>query len=145
MYPVLELAKYIVSKCIRDKFPISNLQLQKILYYIQRDFLQMFGRAAFTESIEAWPFGPVVPEVYYYFCGAGAMRIGLSPEPEGEIQSMPEEYRRIIDSIIETKRSLNPWDMVSETHKPGGAWDSVYRGGYGNRSTIPISQIRKLG
>ena len=33
MYPVLELAKYIVVKCINDRHPISNLQLQKILYY----------------------------------------------------------------------------------------------------------------
>lgn len=145
MYPVLELAKYIVVKCIKDKHPISNLQLQKILYYIQREFLQKLGKPAFTESIEAWPFGPVVPDVYYYFCGAGAMRIGVCDEPIEEIQSMPEEYRLMIDSIIENKRGLNPWDMVSETHKPGGAWDSVYKGGYGNRSTIPVSKIRELG
>ena len=145
MYPVLELAKYIVVKCIQDKYLISNLQLQKILYYIQREFLQRFDRPAFTENIEAWPFGPVVPDVYYYFCGAGAMRIGVCDEPEEEILSMPEEYRRVIDSIIESKRELNPWDMVSETHKSGGAWDSVYRGGYGNRSTIPICQISELG
>ena len=62
-----------------------------------------------------------------------------------KILSMPEKYRQIIDRIIENKRGLNPWDMVSETHKMGGAWDSVYRGGYGNRSTISIRQIRELG
>ena len=146
MYPVIELAKYIVLKCIRDKCPISNLQLQKILYYIQREFLQKYSKPAFPEMIEAWPFGPVVPDVYYYFCGAGAMRIGICDEPAEEvIQSIPENERRMIDRIIETKRILNPWDMVSETHKPGGAWDSVYRGGYGNRSVIPTNQIRTLG
>ena len=73
------------------------------------------------------------------------MPISLCPEPTEEILSMPEEYIQIIDSIIESKRRLNPWDMVSETHKPGGAWDSVYRGGYGNRSTISRKQIRELG
>ena len=65
-YPVLELAKYIVAKCIKDECPISNLQLQKILYYIQRDFLHKLDRPAFSENIEAWPFGSVVPDVYYY-------------------------------------------------------------------------------
>lgn len=144
-YPVLELAKYIVVKCIKDGYPISNLQLQKILYYIQREFLHRFDRPAFTESIEAWPFGPVVPDVYYYFCGAGAMRIGVCSAPTDEMWSMSGDDRRIIDSIIESKRVLNPWDMVSETHKPGGAWDSVYRGGYGNRETIPVSRIGRLG
>ena len=144
-YPVLELAKYIVVKCIHDDYPISNLQLQKILFYIQREFLHRMNKPAFSESIEAWPFGPVVPEVYYYFCGAGAMRIGVCSVPNDDFLSMSKDDRLIIDSIIERKRILNPWDMVAETHKQGGAWDSTYRGGYGNRAIIPVSEIRRLG
>ena len=45
MYKAIDLSKYIVSKCVRDNIPISNLQLQKILYYIQREFLNQIGRA----------------------------------------------------------------------------------------------------
>ena len=55
MYSALELSKYIVTKCINDGKPISNLQLQKILYYIQRDFLKQ-GEPAFSDTIEAWQF-----------------------------------------------------------------------------------------
>ena len=73
------------------------------------------------------------------------MRIGVCSPPTDKIRSMSENDRLIIDNIIESKRILNPWDMVSETHKLGGAWDSVYRGGYGNHETIPINKIRKLG
>ena len=40
MYVALDLSKYIISKCVRDGHPISNLQLQKILYYIQVYFLK---------------------------------------------------------------------------------------------------------
>lgn len=40
MYSALEIAKYVVNKCTVDRHPISNLQLQKILYYIQRSFDQ---------------------------------------------------------------------------------------------------------
>lgn len=67
MGDVLTLAKYIVTKCVRDCCPISNLQLQKILYFIQVDALKTTGEPAFLNNIEAWQFGPVVPEVYYYF------------------------------------------------------------------------------
>ena len=112
MCPVLELAKYIVVKCIEDKKSISNLQLQKILYYIQREFLQKLDKPIFEENIEAWPFGPVVPEVYYYFCGAGAMCIGICDEPKKEvIQSLSNAELNMINSIIESKRVLNPWDF----------------------------------
>ena len=33
IYSALDLSKYIVSKCVRENCPVSNLQLQKILYY----------------------------------------------------------------------------------------------------------------
>lgn len=59
MYSALDLSTYIVSKCIKDHSPISNLQLQKILYYIQKEFLKN-DDIAFSDDIEAWQFGPVV-------------------------------------------------------------------------------------
>lgn len=40
MYSALDIAKYIISKCNRENCPISNLQLQKILYNLQKAFLQ---------------------------------------------------------------------------------------------------------
>ena len=146
MYPVLELAKYIVSKCIKDKHGISNLQLQKILFSIQREFLQKCKVAAFPESMEAWPFGAVVPEVYYYFSGSGAMLIGVCDEPdEAVIQSMPPEDRKLIDSIIKSKRDLAVWDLADETNKHGGAWESIYNNGSGNKKIIPAETIKSLG
>lgn len=60
MLDALTLAKYIVSKCTTDQCPISNLQLQKILYYIQVDFLKRTEQPVFSDNIEAWKFGPVV-------------------------------------------------------------------------------------
>ena len=38
MYSALTIAKYIIDKCTEENSPISNLQLQKILYYIQSEF-----------------------------------------------------------------------------------------------------------
>ena len=140
MYNALDLSKYIVSKCIEDGQPISNLQLQKILYYIQKDFLQR-DEIAFSDDIEAWQFGPVVPNVYYYYCGYGAMPISISKETF-EINKSDSPY---IDKIVEQKRELNPWDMVAETHKEDGAWAKIYRKGLGNHSVIPTDLIKAVG
>ena len=146
MYPVLEIAKYIVSKCIKDDKRITNLQLQRILYCVQRDFLQKFGKPAFSEPIVACPFGAVIPEVYYEFGGSGAMPISLSPEPEETvIQSISIKERELIDSIIENKRALAHWDLSHETNKNGGAYDTVYADGAGNNEIIPTKLIQTLG
>lgn len=138
-YNALDLAKYIVSKCFLEGWPISNLQLQKILYFIQKDFLKR-NDIAFTDEIQAWQFGPVVPCVYYRFCGFGALPIAnVYEDCQDVVNSDDENY---ILPIIRTKRRLPPWKLVEETHVPGGAWDKVYKNGKGENDPIPIKYIK---
>lgn len=140
MYTALNLSKYIVAKCIDDGHPISNLQLQKILYYIQKNFL-IRNDIAFSDDIQAWQFGPVVPNVYYFYCGYGAMPITTVCD-RYKIEDKDEE---VINAIIEGKRKLDPWIMVAETHKENGAWDQIYKNGQGNHEIIPTYLIKAVG
>lgn len=142
MRQAIDLAKYIVNKCTCDEKPISNLHLQKILYYIQKNFL-INDNIAFYDEIEAWQFGPVVPNVYYYFCGFGAMPISSSYDVS--MNDYTCEEISLINDIVETKRILDPWDLVEETHHEGGAWNTIYQNGSGNHSPIPIELIRERG
>ena len=95
---------------------------------------------AFSENIEAWQFGPVVPEVYKQYCGFGALPIRMRYEV---LIQMNDEY--IINPIIEKKRLLNPWDMVSDTHSSGKAWDLIYRNGLGDHQIIQQELIKSKG
>lgn len=136
----IEIAEYMVSICVEDKKPISNLQLQKILYYVQKCYLKKDRNSpAFDDSIEAWQFGPVVPAVYYRFSGFGAMPITFKyPYTEFDIS---QEDLAIIRDITESKRECDPWELVGETHKLGGAWNKVYKNGTGLRKVIPNEYI----
>lgn len=139
MYKAMDLANYIVDKCIKDNAPITNLQLQRILYFVQKDFFNR-GSQAFSDEIEAWSFGPAVPNVYFYFCGFGAMSISISRSAVPNLTS----DKNIIDSIIEAKRSLTPWEIAKETSKITGAWSKVYDNGKGNQCIIPVDLIKEL-
>lgn len=141
-YKAVDVAKYIVAKCSKDSVPISNLQLQKILYYLQKEFLQKYKRALFSEDIEAWPFGPVVQDVYYYFCGFGSFPISYFQKSKTVISA---EDLSIMNKIIVEKRKLNPWVMVDDTHAKGKAWDLVYREGFGYKNVIPKGLIVNYG
>lgn len=138
-YRALDIAKHIISKSTVDQQPVSNMQLQKILYYVQRTFLQN-GAVAFNDDFEAWQFGPVIPEVYYMYCGFGAA--GIRMEYKMDIN---KDYASIIDPIVEEKRKLNPWDMVEDTHRQGKAWEEIYNNGIGNRRIIPKELIKEKG
>lgn len=139
MYKAMDLANYIVDKCIKDNVPITNLQLQRILYFVQKDFLKR-GSPAFLDEIEAWRCGPVVSNVYFYFCGFGAMPISISRDAVPNLSI----DKNIIDNIVNTKRSLTPWEAVKEIHKTTGAWSKVYDNGKGRQCIIPVDFIKKL-
>lgn len=100
--------------------PVSNLQLQKILYFLQVAYAKS-GFSLFREEIYAWQHGPVVPEVYYMFSGYGASKIQNIYTTE-----IDQGTQSHIIPIIEHFRKINPWNLVEMTHVPNGPWDIVY-------------------
>lgn len=46
---------------------LTNLKLQKLLYYAQAWHLALYDEPLFDERIEAWVHGPVVPSIYHRF------------------------------------------------------------------------------
>lgn len=74
----LELAAYVVNKCVNDpSLSITNLQLQKIMYFLQIRSLKGNPCKPIVddETFEAWKFGPVLTRVYYTYCYNGGLDI----------------------------------------------------------------------
>lgn len=140
VYDAIDIARYIIDKCAKEGKSVSNLQIQKIMYFLQKEYLKNHSHELFPNEIQAWQFGPVVPDVYYQYCGYGSMPISLN-----YVIDVEEEDKAIIDKIVQDKRVLNPWDLVAETHAIGKAWSIVYKNGMGNFSTIPKKLIQYKG
>lgn len=43
---------------------LTNLKLQKLLYYAQVWHLAVYKKPLFNDKIEAWAFGPVIRDIY---------------------------------------------------------------------------------
>src|SRR5579864_2329863 len=80
-YPALTIAKWFIAWAEAEGDELSNLKLQKLLYYAQGHHMAAHGRPLFTEPIQAWSHGPVVPEVYHQFKAFGSSSIEL-PEDD---------------------------------------------------------------
>ena len=81
MHDVQDIARYVIRRCWQNERPVNNLKLQKILYFIQAEFLVGTGKACFDDEIEAWASGPVVPAVYSRYMIFGSTNI---PDQEGQ-------------------------------------------------------------
>lgn len=135
-YEALELARYIITKCMQKGKPISNLKLQKILYFVWVDYFRETGQYIFLDDICAWQLGPVVPIVYYEYCSYAGRPISNIYQT-----AISEQDQLIINSILDNYINVSASTLVDRTHQSGSAWDCVYRNGEGNREVIPFPLI----
>lgn len=136
----LDLAFMIVNAGIDNNKPVSNLHLQKILYFINLIYLQ--DNKTFLldrNSFEAWLHGPVVPEVYYRYSIYGGTPI--IKHEEVSKTAFNESGKKLDDKEIENLKTLigrlmniDPWTLVDYSHRIGGAWQKTY-------SKSPFGQI----
>nr|DAU87370.1 MAG TPA: hypothetical protein [Caudoviricetes sp.] len=140
MYSALDIAEYIVNRCALGEDPISNLQLQKILYYIQLNFLKRFNRCAFNDKIEAWRHGPVVKDVYkrYNIFGRHCIIPFVANDNSSKFKSQDKEF---IDQVIDVCTRLEPWELVDRSHTKGGPWDQTFDGTFDKE--IPVEVMRE--
>ncbi len=139
LYSAIEVAKYVISYCTKKNRPVSNLKLQKMLYYTWIDYYKKTQNALFLDDICAWQLGPVVPDVYYEYCSYA----GTPIIEEYDINLLAED-QVLINSIIENYLYVSASSLVSRSHKKGGAWDRVYQDGLGNRDVIPFALIQEV-
>lgn len=129
MYNVLDIAKYIIFYCRRRGYLITNLKLQKLLYFIQAEFLVSIGAPCFNEEIEAWDFGPVVPEVYHEYKSFGNSNIILSEDDE--LPFIRETDRNRIKGMVDEGAQYSASDLVRITHNQA-PWKNAYKRYYNN-------------
>lgn len=139
MYTAMQIARYIINLCYNEKRPVSNLELQKILYFLQVYYMRHNnGTPLFSDLIYAWPYGPVIPDVYYTFNGYGGGLIRNSYD----VSDITQEVRDLLRPIILYLEQKGPWTLVDMSHLKGGPWDQVFRGGIGDREVIDISLLQ---
>lgn len=66
-YPINQITDALIHLSRERGFEITNLKLQKLLYYAQVWHLAFSDSPLFDEDIEAWVHGPVVPQVFRRF------------------------------------------------------------------------------
>jgi uncharacterized phage-associated protein len=92
-----EIAKYFVSLVDEEAGDsISNLKIQKLLYYAQGFHLAFFDKPLFPEAIKAWAHGPVVPQVYHDYKEYGAGPILLT---KVNLDDYPAQIREFLDEV----------------------------------------------
>lgn len=135
-YTAIEIAEYVLDKCVRDGCPISNLHLQPILYFLQKAFLKKKQHLLFKDKIYAGKYVPIVLPVHERYCLAGAY-----PLLECYDTSLPKDVREILDPEIERLRSVPLLDLIRGV-KEEPAWKKAIQSNESQELRLRLEEVR---
>lgn len=113
-YKALDIANKIISKTdLEHGDTISNLKLQKMMYYQQGFHLAYFGTPLFDEDIVAWQYGPVVPSVYKEYKSFESNSISTSKESI----SLSDDEEELFNNVYEEYNQFSAVALMKMTHE----------------------------
>lgn len=144
---------------------LSPMKLQKLVYYAHGWHLGLTGEPLIDGEIQAWPYGPVIPELYHEFKHFGNWQVtdhatdmiwngapGKTQDfafgaPKVDNDGSPESDRRlaILNRVWEVYKAYTATQLSNVTHQPNTPWDTVnkqYVGGIPKGTAIPDDIIR---
>lgn len=125
-YKALDIANFYIQlvNSISDNY-IDNLKINKLLYFVQGFSMAKLGRPMFSDVIQAWEYGPVIPNVYYTFKCCGKSPIEEPADNFDESVLSVDELELLID-IYSTYGKYTGWALKDITHKKGSPWSLAY-------------------
>lgn len=138
MTTALEVANFFLSMPDDDSGDlVSNLKLQKLLYYAQGYYLGLHGvgKPLFDDTIYAWKHGPVVQTVYKHFSSHGNGAIPKAKRPK----NLDQEVVRFLEEIYRTFGRFSAWALREMSHREG-PWLQTYRPNV-RHIEIPVSDM----
>ena len=137
MRKAIDIANYLLELFKFDEDGLTNLKLNKLLYYVQGCSYQRFNRPLFEDEIEAWNYGPVIPNVYKTFKPCGSNRI----QPPGISVDLDDDEINLLLDVAREYGQYSGSGLVTMTHRNGSPWHQVYKDGERN-TIIPKNLIK---
>ena len=110
-----KFANHIIAVANQKNIPISNLQLQKIMYFVLRNSASILPikeiESIYTEPFLVWRYGPVVKSVYDRFYSYGSSPIITNAEQSIEYKSLNHLILKFLE--VDVFRMVD----ASHTHK----------------------------
>lgn len=117
-YNAIDIAKKIICKTdVEHGDTLSNLKLQKLLYYMQGFHLAFFDEPFFNESIEAWTYGPVVPVVFQEF--KKYKKDSINPDNYQDDLVLTDDEQQMFDMVYSEYNRYSAVALMNMTHTEG--------------------------
>ena len=143
----LRLAKEETDSDPSLQFHLTNMKLQKLVYYAQLIMLRYRERPIHCDNTHAWQYGPVCPKFYRKIKAFGPREFSLDDTQMAEVfrdaKPLDEESMEVVRLVWTKLKEASAYQLSELTHRPYSAWAITYETNrYG---IIPIERMIAQG
>jgi len=125
MYDARNVANEFLRQAKEKGTTLTNMELQKLVYVAHGYSLAILGRPLIKQCVEAWRYGPVIPDLYHalrqYRSGNVKELINVLPNEE-----LSETDRKLVESVLGAYGRFTGPQLSTMTHREGTPWREVY-------------------
>jgi uncharacterized phage-associated protein len=147
MIDCLNAARYFIMRAYEDgvEAEMTNMKVQKLLYYSQSLHLALYDEPLFEEEIQAWRYGPVCPHAYRFYSDFEAQQLPI-PRKEALSELLPDK-KELLEEVWQYFGGYHAYRLSDMTHVEF-PWKKARRGLPPDASsTLPIllEDMKALG
>lgn len=109
-----DVADEFLAKAAAAGEALTNLKLQKLVYYAQGFALSILGRPLFGEALVAWQSGLVVPELYFKHQPHGTK--GLPTPKDWDGTKLSDDERALLADVYAACGQFAAWKLEAMVH-----------------------------
>jgi uncharacterized phage-associated protein len=129
MYNSITIADEILRLAKRAGSQLTPLQIMKLVYIAHGWSLALRGRDLFPDRIEAWKYGPVIPDLYQATKHYGRNPIPLDRVDVEKPSAVDGETLTFLSDVYDKYGGFSGIELSALTHKSGTPWSQVFRDG----------------
>lgn len=133
-YHAIDVAKRFLELAQAENMSVSNMKLQKLVFFSQVVSLQAFKQPIHGQNSLAWDFGPVVQELYdivHRFVTDTRKQFSLNDADFAAAFSGAQtiddpDVLNVINAVWNKFKGWTALQLSNLTHRPGSPWAHVY-------------------
>ena len=122
-----DVADYFIAFANETGDQLTNLKLQKLVYYAQAWYLANKGEPLFNEEFEAWVHGPVLPQLYRQYKSNGFKPIQRELSLTEVSNRFDPDTLQLLEAVAQVYMQYGAYQMELMTHQEE-PWVSARKG-----------------
>lgn len=131
-----DVTKRLLEVAEDDRNTLTPMQLMKLVYLCHGWMLGVYRRPLIQERVEAWRYGPVIPELYHIVKEFRSNPVPIDALGEVSQAGLDKYGSTLIENVYNIYREFDGIQLSALTHAKGTPWDITWNNGRGTNQPI---------